>query len=54
MVTSGVLLGAVVFASVVSATVRMSEIQAWVWPSVLLMSGAVIFAVAGTFIPIEC
>src|SRR5208283_446565 len=33
------------------ATVRLSEIKGWVWPSVLLMLGAFIFAVASAFVP---
>jgi hypothetical protein len=43
------ILGAFMFGAVISATVRMSQIKARVWPSVVLMSGAVIFAVADTF-----
>lgn len=45
------ILGAVMFVPVISATVRMSQIKARVWPSVMLMSGALILALADTFLP---
>ena len=40
-------LAAVMFIPVVVATVRLSQIRKWVWPSVLLVVGNVIFVVAG-------
>ena len=40
-------LAAVTFIPVIVSTVRLSQIKVWVWPSVLLMLGNVIFAVAG-------
>ena len=46
-----VILGGVVFVPVILTTVRMSQIKAWVWPSVMLMSAAFIFAVVDTFLP---
>ena len=46
-----VILGGVLFVPVILTTVRMSQIKAWVWPSVMLMSGAFILAVADTFLP---
>ena len=45
------ILGGVMFMPVVLTTVRMSQIKAWLWPSVVLMSGSVIFAVADRFAP---
>lgn len=45
------ILGVLFFAPVVMATVRMSEIKSRVWPSVLLMLGTMISAVASTFFP---
>jgi hypothetical protein len=48
---SRLILRLLVFAPVISATVRMSQIKARVWPPLLLMSGSVIFAVASSFIP---
>src|SRR5260370_13615750 len=40
-------LAAVTFIPVVLSIVRLSQIKGWVWPSVLLASGNVIFVVAG-------
>jgi hypothetical protein len=40
-------LAAVTFIPVVISTVRLAQIKVWVWPSVLLMLGNVIFVVAG-------
>lgn len=45
------ILGVLFFVPVIVATVRASEIKVWVWPSVLLMSGSFIIAVASTFFP---
>ena len=45
------ILGLLMFVPVLLATVRLSEIKGWVWPSVLLMLGAFIFAVASAFVP---
>ena len=47
------ILGVLFFVPVIAATVRVSEIKVWVWPSVLLMSGSFIFAVASTLFPIR-
>ena len=44
-------LGVLFFVPVILATVRMSQMKVWVWPSVLLMSGAFIFAVVSTLFP---
>ena len=44
-------LGVLFFVPVIVATVRMSQMKIWVWPSVLLMSGAFIFAVVSTLFP---
>jgi hypothetical protein len=40
-------LAAVTFIPVVVAIIRLAQIKVWVWPSVLLMLGNVIFVVAG-------
>jgi len=40
------LLGALVFIPVILSTVRLSQIRVRVWPAVLLMLGALVFAVA--------
>jgi hypothetical protein len=45
-------LGGLLFAPVILATVRMAQIKGWVWPAVLLMSGAVLCAVLSIFFPI--
>jgi hypothetical protein len=45
------ILGVVMFVPIISATVRVSQIKARVWPSVVLMSGTLISAVADTFLP---
>ncbi len=39
-------LGALVFVPSILATVKLSQIKVWIWPSVLLMSGALIIEVA--------
>jgi hypothetical protein len=46
-----VVLGALMFAPVLLATVRMAQIKGWVWPAVLLMAGAVLCAVLSIFFP---
>ena len=40
-------LAAVMFIPVILSTVRLSQIKRWVWPSILLASGNVIFVLAG-------
>ena len=45
------ILSVLMFAPVILATVRLSKIRRWVWPSVLLMVAAFIFSVASTFVP---
>ena len=44
---SRLVLAAVTFIPVVVAIIRLAQIKVWVWPSVLLMLGNVIFVVAG-------
>ena len=44
---SRLVLAAVTFIPVVVAVIRLAQIKIWVWPSVLLMLGNVIFVVAG-------
>jgi hypothetical protein len=46
-----VILGAMVFVPVVLATIRMAQTRVWLWPSVLLMSGALMFGLASTLFP---
>jgi hypothetical protein len=45
------LLAVLMFVPVLLATVRLSQIRGWVWPSVLLMLGAVISSVLSKFYP---
>jgi hypothetical protein len=45
------LLAAVTFIPVVISIVRLSQINGWMWPSVLLALGNVIFVVAGNTFP---
>lgn len=45
------ILALIMFVPVILTTVRMSQIKALVWPSVVLMSGTFILAVADTFLP---
>jgi ion channel len=45
-------LGVLMFAPILLATVRLSEIKGWVWPSVLLMAVTFIFGVVSTLFPI--
>ena len=46
-----VFLGALLFAPLISATVKLSQIKAKVWPLVVLMSGALALALTDTFLP---
>lgn len=45
------LLGILMFVPVILASVRLSEIKGWLWPSVLLMAGAFVAAALDTFYP---
>ena len=45
------ILGALMFVPISLATVRLSKIRGWVWPSVLLMAITLVCAVMGTFVP---
>ena len=44
-------LGAITFVPVIISTVRLAQLKIWVWPSLLLMVGNVIFVVAGDVFP---
>jgi Ion channel len=44
-------LGGLLFAPLLLATVRMAQIKGWVWPAVLLMVGAVLCAVLSILFP---
>ena len=44
-------LRALIFMPVILATVKLSQIKGWVWPSFLLMLSALIFAAVSTFFP---
>jgi ion channel len=46
-----VMLGILLFVPIILATVRVSAIKGWLWPTVLLMSGTFIFTVADAFFP---
>jgi len=46
-------LGVLMFVPLLLATVRLSEIKRWVWPSVLLMAGAFTFAVVSSIFPVR-
>lgn len=46
------LLGALMFLPVIVATVRLSRLKSWVWPSVLLMVGTLILTIVGMVFPI--
>ena len=46
-----VVLGALMFAPILLATVRMAQIKGWVWPAVLLMASTIICAVLSLFFP---
>ena len=43
------ILGGLMFVPILLATMRLSKIKGWVWPSVLLMVAAVFFSVANEF-----
>jgi len=45
------MLGLLMFVPVTLATVRVSEIKGWLWPTVLLGSGVFIFTLADAFFP---
>jgi len=45
------MLGLLMFVPVTLATVRVSEIKGWLWPTVLLGSGVFIFTLANAFFP---
>lgn len=45
------ILGGLMFAPVLLATVRLSQIRALVWPSVLLIAGTFIVSATSTFFP---
>ncbi|HMF62444.1 MAG TPA: ion channel [Edaphobacter sp.] len=47
----GPMLALLMFVPVILATVRLSQIKGWLWPAVLLTSGAFIFSAANTFFP---
>src|SRR3981189_848507 len=44
-------LGGLMFAPLLLATVRMAQIKGWVWPTVLLMTAVVISTAASTLFP---
>lgn len=46
-------LGGLMFAPLLLATVRIAQIKGWVWPAVLLMTGAVISAALSIFFPLS-
>jgi hypothetical protein len=46
-----VVLGGLMFAPLVLATVKMTQIKGWVWPACLLMAGAVLSAVLSILFP---
>ncbi|MFZ1135124.1 MAG: ion channel [Candidatus Korobacteraceae bacterium] len=46
-----IFLGILMFVPVILASVRLSEIKGWLWPSVLLMAGTFVAAVLDTFYP---
>ncbi len=45
------ILGVLMFVPVILATVSLSQIKDWLWPTVLLMSVAFVFGVAGALFP---
>ena len=47
------ILGVLMFVPVILATVRLSQIKDWLWPTVLLMSVAFVFGVAGALFPTQ-
>jgi hypothetical protein len=46
-------LGGLMFAPLLLATVRMAQIKVWVWPTVLLMGAVVISTVVSTLFPVR-
>jgi hypothetical protein len=46
------ILGCLMFAPLLIATVRLSKRKGWLWPTVLLMAVTVLTAVVSTFVPI--
>jgi ion channel len=46
-------LGGLMFAPLLLATVRMAQMKVWVWPTVLLMTAVVISTVVSTLIPVR-
>jgi hypothetical protein len=48
---SRIFLGVLLFVPLISATVKLSQIKAKVWPLVVFMSGAFAFALIDTFLP---
>jgi hypothetical protein len=45
------LLGGLMFAPLLLATVRMAQIKVWVWPTILLMGAVVVATVVSTLLP---
>lgn len=46
------ILGALMFLPVLVATVRLSRLKGWVWPSVLLMVGTLVLTIVGMIFPV--
>src|SRR5260370_42413139 len=46
-------LGGLMFAPLLLATVRMAQIKVWVWPTALLMDAVVISTVVSTLFPVR-
>ena len=46
------ILGAVMFVPIVVATVRLSRLKGWVWPSVTMMLSALALTIVGMIFPI--
>ena len=44
-------LGGLMFAPLLLATVKMAQIKGWLWPAVLLMTCAIVCAIVSTFFP---
>ena len=44
-------LGGLMFGPLLLATVKMAQIEGWLWPAILLMTRAVVSAIASTFFP---
>ena len=45
------ILGGLMFVPILLATVRLSQIRGWVWPTGVLMAAALVFSVANTLFP---